>query len=174
MPTVASYCTTFLKPEMRHIYRQITGLRRYDTFVICKERQCAEMYPMPEGGIETRARCAEQFHPPLLAEIHPARTAHRLSRRIRRARAIAGAAPRGPDARLFRTHRRASAAVHPALAEAGGGLVSRHGHPDPRARFQPTNRSCANCSRRPRSCWRGRSRCSIVCGNLAARTTSCA
>ena len=25
-PTVASYCTTFLKPEMRHIYRQVTGL----------------------------------------------------------------------------------------------------------------------------------------------------
>ena len=52
MPTVASYCTTFLKPEMLHIYRQITGLRRHETFVICKERQCAEMYPMPEGGIE--------------------------------------------------------------------------------------------------------------------------
>jgi len=52
MPTVASYCTTFLKPEMRHIYRQITGLRRYDTFVICRERQCPEMYPMPEGDIE--------------------------------------------------------------------------------------------------------------------------
>lgn len=52
MPTVASYCTTFLKPEMLHIYRQITGLRRYDTFVICKERQCEDLYPMPEGGIE--------------------------------------------------------------------------------------------------------------------------
>ncbi len=26
-PIVASYCTTFLKPEMRHIYRQVTGLR---------------------------------------------------------------------------------------------------------------------------------------------------
>lgn len=52
MPTVASYCTTFLKPEMLHIYRQITGLRRYETFVICKERQSEEMYPMPEGGIE--------------------------------------------------------------------------------------------------------------------------
>ena len=52
MPTVASYCTTFLKPEMLHIYRQITGLRRYDTFVICKERQSVEMYPMPDGGVE--------------------------------------------------------------------------------------------------------------------------
>jgi colanic acid/amylovoran biosynthesis glycosyltransferase len=52
MPTVASYCTTFLKPEMLHIYRQITGLQRYDTFVICKERQSEDLYPMPENGIE--------------------------------------------------------------------------------------------------------------------------
>ncbi len=52
MPTVASYCTTFLKPEMLHIYRQITGLRRYDTFVICKERQSEDLYPMPDGGVE--------------------------------------------------------------------------------------------------------------------------
>jgi colanic acid/amylovoran biosynthesis glycosyltransferase len=52
MPTVASYCTTFLKPEMLHIYRQITGLRRYETFVICKERQSAELFPMPECGVE--------------------------------------------------------------------------------------------------------------------------
>ncbi|HSI63915.1 MAG TPA: glycosyltransferase [Candidatus Saccharimonadia bacterium] len=51
-PTVASYCTTFLKPEMLHIYRQITGLQRYETFVICKERQSEELYPMPEGGVE--------------------------------------------------------------------------------------------------------------------------
>ena len=52
MPTVANYCTTFLKPEMLHIYRQITGLRRFDAFVICKERQSESMYPMSEGGIE--------------------------------------------------------------------------------------------------------------------------
>ncbi len=51
-PTVASYCTTFLKPEMLHIYRQITGLQRYDTFVICKERQSEDLYPMPAGGVE--------------------------------------------------------------------------------------------------------------------------
>jgi colanic acid/amylovoran biosynthesis glycosyltransferase len=52
MPTVASYCTTFLKPEMLHIYRQITGLRRYETFVICKERQSEELFPMPANGLE--------------------------------------------------------------------------------------------------------------------------
>lgn len=52
MPSVASYCTTFLKPEMLHIYRQITGLQRYDTFVICKERQNEVLFPMPENGVE--------------------------------------------------------------------------------------------------------------------------
>lgn len=51
-PVVASYCTTFLKPEMLHIYRQVTGLKRHDIFVICKERQCADKYPMPPDGIE--------------------------------------------------------------------------------------------------------------------------
>ena len=58
MHTVASYCTTFLKPEMLHIYRQITGLQRYDTFVICKERQSEDLYPMPddESGTVDGAR----------------------------------------------------------------------------------------------------------------------
>jgi colanic acid/amylovoran biosynthesis glycosyltransferase len=55
-PTVASYCTTFLKPEMRHIYRQVTGLRRYDTFVMTRERQCAEEFPFGEIELIPRAR----------------------------------------------------------------------------------------------------------------------
>ena len=44
-PLVASYCTQFLKPEMLHIYRQVTGLRRYATFVMAKERLGAEQFP---------------------------------------------------------------------------------------------------------------------------------
>jgi colanic acid/amylovoran biosynthesis glycosyltransferase len=48
LPTVASYCTTFLKPEMLHIYRQVTGLRRYDTFIVAKERTSAERFPFPD------------------------------------------------------------------------------------------------------------------------------
>jgi len=47
-PVVASYCTTFLKREMRHIYRQVTGLRRFQTFVMAKERACAEEYPFED------------------------------------------------------------------------------------------------------------------------------
>jgi colanic acid/amylovoran biosynthesis glycosyltransferase len=60
-PTVASYCTTFLKPEMLHIYRQITGLQRYDTFVICKERQSVDLYPMPVGGVELAPGVSSNF-----------------------------------------------------------------------------------------------------------------
>lgn len=56
MPTVASYCTTFLKPEMLHIYRQVSCLKRYDTFVICKERLCEDKYPFPELEIQPPVR----------------------------------------------------------------------------------------------------------------------
>ena len=56
MPTVASYCTTFLKPEMMHIYRQITGLRGFDTFVIAKERQCAERFPFDDVELQPKVR----------------------------------------------------------------------------------------------------------------------
>jgi len=36
---VASYCTTFLKPEMLHIYRQVRSLQDYETFVMTKALQ---------------------------------------------------------------------------------------------------------------------------------------
>jgi colanic acid/amylovoran biosynthesis glycosyltransferase len=38
-PAVAFYCATFLKPEMLHIYRQITGLRRVQPIVIAQKRE---------------------------------------------------------------------------------------------------------------------------------------
>lgn len=56
MPTVASYCTTFLKPEMRHIYRQVTGLRRWQTFILTRERIEEERYPFPDIEVLPRAR----------------------------------------------------------------------------------------------------------------------
>jgi colanic acid/amylovoran biosynthesis glycosyltransferase len=48
VPRVASYCTTFLKPEMLHIYRQVTGLRRWQTFVVCRERLEADRFPFDD------------------------------------------------------------------------------------------------------------------------------
>ncbi len=45
---IASYCSSFLKPEMLHIYRQVKGLRRVKTFVMTKELQNAERFPFPD------------------------------------------------------------------------------------------------------------------------------
>ncbi|MGI9086211.1 MAG: glycosyltransferase [Chthoniobacterales bacterium] len=44
-PVVASYCATFLKPEMLHIYRQITALRRVRPVVLTQKREQAERFP---------------------------------------------------------------------------------------------------------------------------------
>lgn len=44
-PTVASYCATFLKPEMLHIYRQITALERVRPVVIAQKREYEEQFP---------------------------------------------------------------------------------------------------------------------------------
>jgi colanic acid/amylovoran biosynthesis glycosyltransferase len=47
-PLVASFCTFFLKPEMLHIYRQLTGLKAFETFVITKHRQNADRFPFDD------------------------------------------------------------------------------------------------------------------------------
>ncbi|MEY2488919.1 MAG: colanic acid/amylovoran biosynthesis glycosyltransferase [Verrucomicrobiota bacterium] len=44
-PVVACYCATFLKPEMLHIYRQISSLTRVSPIVIAQKREEAERYP---------------------------------------------------------------------------------------------------------------------------------
>lgn len=44
-PVVACYCATFLKPEMVHIYRQITALRRFRPVVLAQKREEAQRYP---------------------------------------------------------------------------------------------------------------------------------
>lgn len=45
---VASYCSTFLEPEMLHIYRQITGLERWRPVVITRKRKHAGDFPFPD------------------------------------------------------------------------------------------------------------------------------
>ena len=47
-PVVASYCTTFLKREMTHIYRQVNGLREFRTFVMARARLNSERYPFED------------------------------------------------------------------------------------------------------------------------------
>lgn len=56
LPRVASYITTFLKPEMHHIYRQVANLHTFETFVITKTRQNAETFPFNDVEIIPPAR----------------------------------------------------------------------------------------------------------------------
>ena len=63
-PIVASYCTTFLKPEMLHIYRQVSALQRYETFIVTKERHCAELFPF--DAIE----CLPEAQQPILRRFY--------------------------------------------------------------------------------------------------------
>ena len=50
-PVVACYCATFLKPEMLHIYRQITSLKRMTPFVIAQKREEATRYPFDQIAV---------------------------------------------------------------------------------------------------------------------------
>ena len=45
---VASYCSTFLKPEMLHIYRQVRSLRQVTTFVMTKKVENASRFPFDD------------------------------------------------------------------------------------------------------------------------------
>ena len=47
-PVVASYCVTFLKPEMQHVYRQITALRRYRPVILTQRRENEATFPFPD------------------------------------------------------------------------------------------------------------------------------
>ena len=55
-PVVASYCNTFLKREMQHIYRQVTGLREFRTFIMTKSRENADAFPFPNIELLPRPR----------------------------------------------------------------------------------------------------------------------
>ncbi len=50
-PIVASYIATFLKPEMLHIYRQVTALRRWQPVVLCQKRENAGSFPFAAARI---------------------------------------------------------------------------------------------------------------------------
>ena len=50
-PVVACYCATFLKPEMWHIYRQITALQRVASAVIAQKRENSGRFPFDKIDI---------------------------------------------------------------------------------------------------------------------------
>ena len=53
---VACYCATFLKPEMLHIYRQITALERFRPVVIAQKREEADRFPFDEVTVVPKPR----------------------------------------------------------------------------------------------------------------------
>jgi colanic acid/amylovoran biosynthesis glycosyltransferase len=53
-PVVALYCATFLKPEMLHIYRQVTGLRQVQPVVIAQKRENPDKFPFDRIDIVER------------------------------------------------------------------------------------------------------------------------
>ena len=47
-PVVASYVSDFLKPDMLHVHRQITGLRAVTPWVMTHKRENAAQFPFPD------------------------------------------------------------------------------------------------------------------------------
>lgn len=72
-PVVASYCTTFLKREMLHIYRQVSGLREFSTFVMTKSRENADVYPFDDVEVLARPRInfLQRFYKKYVAGLEP-------------------------------------------------------------------------------------------------------
>lgn len=73
MPVVASYCTTFLKPEMRHIYRQVSGLTEFRTFVLTKSRENEADFPFDDVDVLPRPRInfLARFHKKYIRRMEP-------------------------------------------------------------------------------------------------------
>lgn len=58
-PVAAHFCATFLKPEMRHVYRQITGAREFRSVVFTQKREHAAEFPFDDLVVVPRARTRE-------------------------------------------------------------------------------------------------------------------
>lgn len=50
-PVVVSYVSDFLKPDMLHVYRQITGLKAVEPWVLTHKRENVEHFPFPKKHI---------------------------------------------------------------------------------------------------------------------------
>lgn len=101
---VACFCSDFLRPEMRHIYRQIVGLRkrrgRWRPVVLTQKRENTAQFPFPESDIALIPR------PP-----GPLREGRRFwFRKIRRAPVLFS--PRETRATLRELDRRDAALLH--------------------------------------------------------------
>lgn len=50
-PVAASFCATFLAPEMRHVYRQIAGLKNFEPLILTHKRQNADDFPFSDDRV---------------------------------------------------------------------------------------------------------------------------
>ncbi len=50
-PVATAYLPTFLPSDMRHVYRQVIGVRRFENTVIARKRQNESTFPLPERRI---------------------------------------------------------------------------------------------------------------------------
>ena len=55
-PVVVHYCATFLKPEMLHIYRQLSGIEKFRTVVFAQKRENAAQFAVSEIEIIPKPR----------------------------------------------------------------------------------------------------------------------
>ncbi|MEX1045131.1 MAG: hypothetical protein WEC73_03300 [Chthoniobacterales bacterium] len=44
-PVLVSFVATFLKREMLHVYRQVTGIERYENWVITRRLENERLFP---------------------------------------------------------------------------------------------------------------------------------
>jgi len=55
-PIAAQYVVTFLKPEMLHVYRQISALEAWTPVVFCQKRENAEHFPFDDVHVLAKPR----------------------------------------------------------------------------------------------------------------------
>jgi len=122
---VASYCSSFLKPEMLHIYRQVKALRGVDTFVVTKEVQNAERFPFAAVEVIPKRRTNLLVHGWLKFVQRRPPIVYRGE--YQTLDFVVGAAWRRSDAYLFWTYRRAPAPFHRAMGQTVRGIFSWRG-----------------------------------------------
>jgi colanic acid/amylovoran biosynthesis glycosyltransferase len=59
-PVVASYCVTFLAPEMLHVYRQIRGLQQFQPVVLTEKWIHRDRFPMEASQVEVIPRARDR------------------------------------------------------------------------------------------------------------------
>src|SRR5580765_7841668 len=45
LPVILSYCAAFLPHDMLHVYRQVTGIRQFENWVVTRQRENTDLFP---------------------------------------------------------------------------------------------------------------------------------